>query len=147
MAKRKSKKSTKAKKSVPKKKPARAVKIKPHKKKARATRASKPARAARSRSLWLDDAAQTPVIDRYARQLGTFIDAMADGRIDEAELKAQESRLVQLMKEVEPRLSGDLHEKVTRLLCELTAFDVMQMLHIMAQGRVAQENQASTFQG
>jgi hypothetical protein len=39
------------------------------------------------------------------------------------------------MKEVEPLLDDNQHEKVTRLLCELTAFDIMQMLHTMQQAR------------
>jgi hypothetical protein len=38
---------------------------------------------------------------------------------------------VDLMKEVEPLLDNALHEKVTRLLCELTAYDLMQTLNLM----------------
>jgi hypothetical protein len=67
--------------------------------------------------------------------LETFITAMADGRIDEAELKGQEARLVATMKEVEPLLDDALHAKVTRLLCELTAYDMMQLLHSIGQAR------------
>ncbi len=104
--------------------------------------AKKPAsRPAGPRQSWLDESAQTPIIDRYARQLGTFIEAMADGQIDESELKAQERRLVALMKEVEPKLDPALHEKVTRLLCEVTAYDIMHMLHAMAQRPTATEFQ------
>lgn len=84
---------------------------------------------------WLDEASGSPVIDQYARQLGPFLTAMADGRVDDAELKAQEARLVALMKEVEPRLDDALHAKVTQLLCELTAFDIMQMLHALGVNR------------
>ncbi len=90
----------------------------------------KPARAS-----WLDAKAQHPQIEQQARQLDTFIQAMADGKIDDAELKQQEARLVALMKEIEPQLDDALHEKVTRLLCELTAYDLMQMLHTMQQAR------------
>ena len=60
---------------------------------------------------------------------------MAEGRIDESELAAQEGRLVKLMKEVEPLLGDALHEKVTRMLCELTAYDLMQVLHSMQESR------------
>ena len=55
--------------------------------------------------------------------------------VDDKEMKAQETRLVTLMKEVEPLLDDKTHEKVTKLLCELTAFDIMQMLHTMQQAR------------
>jgi hypothetical protein len=87
------------------------------------------------RSLWLDDETRTPVIDRYARQLGSFLEAIADGVVDATELKRQETRLVKLMKEVEPQLDDALHAKITRLLCELTAYDIMQITHSLHEAR------------
>lgn len=92
-----------------------------------------PARAIRSS--WLDPDSHQPVIDRYARRLGPFVEAMADGKIDDAEVAAQEKRLVKLMKEVEPALPPALHPKVTQLLCELTAYDLMRILYSMEQAR------------
>jgi len=94
----------------------------------------KPAPSA-PRSSWLDERAQTPVIDRYARQLGSFLDAIADGKIDEGEIKSQEARLVKLIREIEPQLDAALHAKVTRLLCELTAYDIMQLMYAMQHAR------------
>src|SRR5689334_14194269 len=67
------------------------------------------------RSSWLDAKKQTPVIEEKARHLQSFLEAMADGRIEDSELHDQEARLVSLMKEVEPQLDDALHEKVTRL--------------------------------
>jgi hypothetical protein len=87
------------------------------------------------RTNWFDDATETPLIDKYARQLDSFLEAMADGRIEEKEIKDQEKRLVKLMKEVEPLLDDDTHEKVTRLLCEMAAYDLMTMLHTMELAR------------
>lgn len=84
---------------------------------------------------WLDDKAQTPLIDGYVQKLTTFVEAMADGRIDDQELSAQEQRLTTLMKEVEPTLSDAQHAQVTKLLCELTAYNVMQTLHSLDQAR------------
>ena len=88
-----------------------------------------------ARSSWLDDTLQAPLIEQYARQLDSFLETMADGRVDTSEIQAQEARLVALMREVEPQLDDALHEKVTRLLCELTAYDLMQMLHAMQEAR------------
>ena len=88
-----------------------------------------------ARQSWLDEKSQTPLIDDYAKNLGTFIDAMADGRIDDAELNAQEKRLVALMEEVEPQLDDAQHEKVTQLLCEMTAYSIMQLLNKMQKAR------------
>jgi hypothetical protein len=96
--------------------------------------AEKP-KASGTRSSWFDEATQTPLIEHSARQLESFVAAAADGRIDASELKAQEGRLVALMREIEPKLDDVLHEKVTHLLCELTAYDLMQMLHAMQEAR------------
>jgi hypothetical protein len=87
-----------------------------------------------TRTSWLSDDG-LPLIDEYARSLETFVDALADGRIDDGELAAQEARVVALMREVEPELSDSLHARVTRLLCELTAYDLMLMLHAFEQAR------------
>lgn len=84
---------------------------------------------------WLDANTQTPLIDDYAQQLSTFVEAMADGRVDHSELTQQEARLVKLLKEVEPKLDEALHTQVTKLLCELTAYNVMQTLFSLQDAR------------
>ncbi len=97
------------------------------------------AKASGPRKSWLDAEAHKPVIDKYARSLKSFLAAMEDGRIDDSELDAQERRLVALMKEIEPQLPATLHARVTELLCELTAYDIMQMLHTMQGARPQSE--------
>lgn len=87
------------------------------------------------RQSWLDDATQTPLIDEYTQKLTTFIQAMADGKIDANELTEQERRLVELMKQIEPRLDDALHAQITQLLCELTAYNVMQALFSLQDAR------------
>ena len=94
------------------------------------------------RIAWFSDTGHKPLISEYAQRTQAFMDAMADGKIDAGEVKAQENRLVAAMKAVEPLLDGDLHEKVTRLLCEMAAYDLMQMLHGLQQAR-----SETTFQG
>jgi hypothetical protein len=76
-----------------------------------------------------------PLIEEHVQKLAGFVEAMADGRIDDAELNAQEQRLVAAMKDVESRLNDADHAKVTRLLCELTAYNVMQTLHSLQSAR------------
>jgi hypothetical protein len=100
--------------------------------------AAKPAKATKtptSRISWFDEKSHKPLIESYARRLNSFLDIMADGKVDVSELKAQEERLVTLMKEIEPQLADALHERVTQLLCELTAYDLMQMAHAMQDAR------------
>jgi hypothetical protein len=86
-----------------------------------------------SRTDWLDEKTHTPLIGQYAERLGTFIEAMADGRIEAHELKAQEARVTALMKSVEPKLDDTLHEEVTHLLCELSAYNIMHTLHNLVE--------------
>ncbi len=89
----------------------------------------------KSRTPWLDDKTDAPLIDEYVKRLGTFLEAMADGKIDAHELEAQEVRVAALMKAVEPELSDELHEQVTHLLCELSAYNIMQTIHQLVRER------------
>jgi hypothetical protein len=84
---------------------------------------------------WLDEKSDTPLIGEYAARLGTFLEAMADGKIEDHELKAQSDRVVALMKTVEPELSDELHEKVTQLLCELSAYNIMHTIHDLVKSK------------
>jgi hypothetical protein len=91
--------------------------------------------AASKRIPWLDTSTDAPVITEQAKRLETFVAAMADGRVDAGELAGQEKRLKEAMKAVEPMLNDEQHREVTRLLCELTAYDIMQLLHTLEQAR------------
>jgi hypothetical protein len=85
--------------------------------------------------VWFDEATHTSLIADYAQRFEPFLAAVADGVVDKAQLDAQEARLVELMQEVEPLLEPKLHAKVTKLLCELTAYDIMHAMHLMHQAR------------
>ena len=88
-----------------------------------------------ARASWIDDN-HNPSLDAHVAQLEHFTAALADGVVDEAELEKQESNLVAAMQAVEPQLSDELHAKVTKLLAELAAYSVMQVLHDMAKAKV-----------
>ncbi len=84
---------------------------------------------------WFDAASDSPLLAEYARKLDSFLDVVADGRVDSKELEEQEKRVVNLMKQVEPLLSPEAHEKVTELLCEVTAYDLMNTFHMAGKAR------------
>lgn len=109
------------------KKPAQRTTIKGAKK--TTPKASRP--TSKARRSWLNKTGQTPQIESYARKLRSFINALADGVVDDSEVESQEQGLVRLMKEIEPQLDDALHARVTELLCELTAYDIMRLLHAM----------------
>ena len=85
---------------------------------------------------WLDEKTHLPIIDEQVQKLTVFVDAMADGVIDNAELEKQTTSLVAAMESVEKDLNDAQHEKVTRLLIELSAYNVMRLLHELQQARV-----------
>jgi hypothetical protein len=88
-------------------------------------------------SAWFSESSHSSLIAQQAQRLESFLSTMADGQVDEAEIQAQEQRLVALMKEVEPQLDEKLHAQVTQLLCELTSYDLMRMIHEMQKARPA----------
>ena len=88
----------------------------------------------KERVSWLDEKGGV-AIDEYAQKLEGYVEALADGRVSADEVAAQEQRVVDLMKEVEPMLDDETHAKVSELLLQLTAFDIMQTLHTIHEAR------------
>jgi hypothetical protein len=82
-----------------------------------------------ARTSWFDDKAGHEAIQDRVRKLDSFTSALADGVITSQELDVQEKRLVEAMKAAEPLLNDDQHAKVTTLLVELTAYNIMRLLH------------------
>lgn len=88
-----------------------------------------------ARTSWID-ADNHADIDAHLQQLEHFTRSIADGVVDSAELAKQEQNLVAAMKAVEKDLSDDQHAKVTKLLAELAAYSVMELLHTMTQAKL-----------
>jgi predicted transcriptional regulator len=82
-----------------------------------------------ARASWFDEQAEHPVIQEQVEKLASFTSAMEDGVVSTQELNGQELRVVDAMKSVESELNDDLHSKVTTLLVEMTAYNVMRLLH------------------
>ena len=82
-----------------------------------------------ARTSWFDEKAEHQAIQERASKLESFTSALADGVVSKQELTGQEQRLVTEMKKVESELNDDLHAKVTTVLVELTAYNVMRLLH------------------
>ncbi len=78
---------------------------------------------------WFDEHAQHPTLHERVEKLESFTAAMADGVVDKAELAGQEQRLTAAMKALEPKLSDELHAEVTSVMIELTAYNIMRLLH------------------
>ena len=81
------------------------------------------------RASWLDDKAEHPLIHEEIQKLDAFTSALTDGVVTAQELQGQEARLIAAMRDVEDELSDAQHAKVTRVLIEMTAYNVMRLLH------------------
>jgi hypothetical protein len=82
-----------------------------------------------ARTSWFDEASQEPVFQEQVAKLESFTSALADGVVTRQELTAQEQRLVAAMKALEPLLSDEQHAAATQTFVELTAYNVMRLLH------------------
>ena len=89
-----------------------------------------------ARANWFDDKAEHPAIQERVSKLESFTSALADGVVSQQELAGQEQRLVAAMKKVEGELSDDQHAKVTTVLVELTAYNIMRLLHELHSERL-----------
>lgn len=87
------------------------------------------------RRSWLDDDSGEPMIHAYTQRLSSFLEAMADGKVEAKELDEQENRLVKLLKKIEPKLDDALHEDITELLCELSAYNIMHTVFEIAEAQ------------
>ena len=96
-----------------------------------------------ARTSWFDEKAEHPAIQERVSQLQTFTDALADGMVTKQELSGQEARLLAAMKKVEPTLNDELHAKVTDVLVELTAYNIMRLLHELQAERMRMATQGS----
>jgi hypothetical protein len=81
------------------------------------------------RTSWFDEKAEHPLVQEQVTKLESFTAAMADGIVTKREVAGQEQRLMTVMKKLESELTDDLHAKVTTVLVELTAYNVMRLLH------------------
>ena len=82
-----------------------------------------------AKTSWFDERAEHPTLHERVEKLESFTAAMADGLVDKSELDGQEQRLTAAMKRLEPQLSDELHGQVTSVMIELTAYNVMRLLH------------------
>ena len=89
-----------------------------------------------ARASWFDDKTEHPLMHEQITKLESFTSALADGVVSKQELDGQEQRLVAAMKALEPKLNDELHASVTTVLVEMTAYNVMRLLHELQSERM-----------
>ncbi|MFO0928221.1 MAG: hypothetical protein U0736_14480 [Gemmataceae bacterium] len=101
-----------------------------------ATKADAPKKAGK-RTRWLDPKSNHPLLKEHAEKMQSYLTAVADGVVEDHELKTQEERVAALMADLEPRLDDETHELVTQLLIEITVYDMLQVMQTIQQTRPA----------
>ena len=81
------------------------------------------------RTSWFDETNEHPLIQEQVSKLDSFTTALADGVVTKQELAGQEERLVEAMKALEGLLTDEQHNAATKALVELTAYNIMRLLH------------------
>ncbi len=89
-----------------------------------------------ARANWLDEELDLPLIDEQVEKLESFTNAMADGVVTKDELEKQQETLLDAMRDVEGSLTDEQHAKVTRLLIELSAYNIMRLLNELQAQRL-----------
>lgn len=89
-----------------------------------------------ARTSWFDDKAEHLVVHEQVTKLESFTSALADGVVTRQEMGKQEAKVVAALKTLEPQLNDAVHEQVTRVLVEMTAYNVMRLLHELQAERV-----------
>jgi hypothetical protein len=92
-----------------------------------------------ARASWFDAKRGRPLIEEQLYQLRGYMEALADGEIDSEELARQEQRVVAAMRDLEPALDDALHARVTEVLREMAAYNIMRILHEIRRQREAAE--------
>jgi len=82
-----------------------------------------------ARASWFDEKAEHLVVHEQVTKLESFTSALADGVVTKQELGKQEEQLVAALKTLEPQLNDTQHDQVTRVLVEMSAYNVMRLLH------------------
>jgi predicted transcriptional regulator len=89
--------------------------------------------AAVGRQSWFDPQSNQVLFDHFVERLESWQQAIADGIITSQEIQKQAELVAALLRELEPKLSDELHDEVTRVLYELAVFNEMQRVAALTQ--------------
>lgn len=84
---------------------------------------------------WFDENNRM-AFDRYYQQMTSWQQAIADGRVDLAEVEGQARRVADGLRALEPTLTDEQHARVTELLGELAVLHAMQTWLTQCQHRL-----------
>jgi hypothetical protein len=78
---------------------------------------------------WFDTKTGVIAIDDDVTAADSYRQAMADGIVDPEEIEAHSRRLLELLRELDDRLEGDLKDKVREALVELAVLYALERVY------------------
>jgi hypothetical protein len=79
-----------------------------------------------SRISWFDQEKGPLYLSEYFQRMDSWQQAIADNRITPEEIRDQASRVIALLKEVEPLVNETEHQVITETLYEMAVLQAMQ---------------------
>jgi len=80
---------------------------------------------------WFDAGSGEVYAVQFFQRMESWQQAMADGRIDPAEVQQQAERVTQMLKAIEPTLTPEAHAKLTQAFGELAVLQGMQSYYTL----------------
>jgi len=81
-----------------------------------------------AKSRWFDEESNELMFAKYATQMDSWKEAMADGIIEPREVEEQAAHVGRLLRALEPKLSDELHEEITGIFYEIAVLYGMLQL-------------------
>jgi len=81
-----------------------------------------------TRQSWFDSESSELLFGKYVERMESWQNALADGAVQPEEVRQQADRVTDMLRALEPKLSNELHEELTRVFYELSVLYGMQAL-------------------
>ena len=87
-----------------------------------------------AKTSWFSEEGESAAMQRFLDRMESWQEAMADGRIEENEVREQGERVAELLRELDESLDDREHELATRALLEYAVLQAMQHSLAMSEG-------------
>ena len=78
-----------------------------------------------AKDLWFDPESNQILFSRYVAQMDSWQQALADGVVEPAEVEQQATKLADMLRALEPKLSDSIHAELTNILYEWAVLQAM----------------------
>ncbi|MDY7040277.1 MAG: hypothetical protein SVX38_05385 [Chloroflexota bacterium] len=81
-----------------------------------------------ARTSWFDPESNDMMFSEYMEQMESWQVALADGVVEPAEVQQQAQKVAEMLRVLEPKLSDELHEELTKIFYEWAVLMGMERL-------------------